>query len=214
MFTGLVEGKARLISEQSIGNAKRLGFDLSTLCDGVRLGDSIALNGCCLTVVKISEACCWFELGEETLNRTSLGKIRTGDEVNCERSLRVGDRMGGHFVTGHVDGLATLSRRRDDGPWSYFYFSADRRLLLQMAPKGSVTVDGVSLTLVDANDAYFSVALIPHTLEVTTLGRLAVGDQVNIETDILAKYVQRASATDSIATDSIASDSIASDANL
>ena len=99
--------------------------------------------------------------------------------------------MGGHFVTGHVDGLGTLKQRRDEGEWSYFTFSADKPLLRQMASKGSITIDGVSLTLVDVNDEIFSIALIPHTLKVTTLGDLRVGDQVNLETDILAKYVQR-----------------------
>ena len=100
--------------------------------------------------------------------------------------------MGGHFVTGHVDGLGMLKKRRDEGEWSYYYFSADKNLMRQMASKGSITIDGVSLTLVDANDEFFSIALIPHTLKVTTLGDLRIGDQVNLETDILAKYAQRA----------------------
>ncbi len=99
--------------------------------------------------------------------------------------------MGGHFVTGHIDGLGTIVRRRDDGDWSFFYFSTDRSLLRQMASKGSVAVDGISLTLVDVSDVEFSVALIPHTLDVTTLGKRRVGDSVNLETDVLAKYVQR-----------------------
>ncbi len=169
-----------------------MGFDLGSLCDGVRIGDSIAMNGCCLTVVEINDSICWFELGAETLSRTSLGRLAIASLANCERSLRVGDRMGGHYVTGHVDGQATLERRVDEGQWSYFYFSTTLSLLRQMASKGSITVDGVSLTLVDANDQFFSVALIPHTLANTTLGQLRMGDQVNIETDILAKYVHRA----------------------
>ena len=168
-----------------------MGFDLGSLSEGVCLGDSIALNGCCLTVVAIQGTLCWFELGAETLSRTSLGKLKMGDRVNCERSLRVGDRMGGHFVSGHIDGLGRLTERRDEGQWSYFFFTADLGLLRQMASKGSVTLDGVSLTLVDADDRGFSVALIPHTLQVTTLGSLQVGDSINVETDILAKYAQR-----------------------
>ncbi len=192
MFTGLVEAKVPLMESLIEGAGKRMGFDLGPICDGVRIGDSISLNGCCLTVVAIDGTKCWFELGAETLSRTSLGKLKTSQSANCERSLKVGDRMGGHFVTGHIDGQGTLERRRDEGEWSYFFFQAPLNLLRQMASKGSITVDGVSLTLVDANDQFFSVALIPHSLGNTTLGNLQVGDEVNLETDILAKYVQRA----------------------
>ena len=195
MFTGLVESTVSLMESQRIGPGMRMGFDLASLSEGVCLGDSIALNGCCLTVVAIEGTICWFELGAETLSRTSLGKLKLGDRVNCERSLRVGDRMGGHFVSGHVDGLGLLTERRDEGQWSYFFFTADLALLRQMASKGSVTLDGVSLTLVDADDHRFSVALIPHTLQVTTLGSLQVGDSINVETDILAKYAQRVATT-------------------
>ena len=191
MFTGLVEAKVPLVESLFEGAGKRMGFDLGPICDGVRIGDSISLNGCCLTVVAIDGTKCWFELGAETLSRTSLGKLKTSQSANCERSLKVGDRMGGHFVTGHIDGQGILERRRDEGEWSSFFFQAPLNLLRQMASKGSITVDGVSLTLVDANDQFFSVALIPHSLGNTTLGNLKVGDEVNLETDILAKYVQR-----------------------
>jgi riboflavin synthase len=191
MFTGLVEATVKLVESRQEGPGKRMAFDLGQLADGVAIGDSIALNGCCLTVVEIEGSRCWFELGAETLSRTSLGKLQKDSIANCERSLRVGDRMGGHFVTGHIDGLGTLDRRQDEGQWSYYFFKAAPELLRQMASKGSVTLDGVSLTLVDANDDHFSVALIPHTLQVTTLGQLQEGDQINIETDILAKYSQR-----------------------
>jgi len=193
MFTGLVEATVCLREVEQIGTGMRMGFELGPIADGVCIGDSIALNGCCLTVVAIKETQCWFELGAETLSRTSLGKLTMGGLVNCERSLRVGDRMGGHFVSGHIDGLGQLVERRDDGQWSYFFFTADIGLLRQMASKGSVTLDGVSLTLVDADDRGFSVALIPHTLKMTTLGSLLLGDCINIETDILAKYAQRVS---------------------
>ena len=192
MFTGLVEAKVPLIEALNEGTGKRMGFDLGAISDGVQIGDSIALNGCCLTVVAIQGTKCWFELGAETLARTSLGKLEIADFANCERALRVGDRLGGHYVTGHIDDQGLLDRRRDEGQWSYFFFKAPLNLLRQMASKGSITVDGVSLTLVDANDDFFSVALIPHTLINTTLGGLQVGAQVNLETDILAKYVQRA----------------------
>ena len=192
MFTGLVEAKVPLVESVVVGPCKRMGFDLGAIGDGVRIGDSIAMNGCCLTVVAIDGTRCWFELGAETLARTSLGKLEPSQTANCERSLKVGDRMGGHFVTGHIDGQGSLVRRRDEGEWSYFYFHAPLSLLRQMASKGSITVDGVSLTLVEVNDESFSVALIPHTLANTTLGQLKIGDVVNLETDILAKYAQRA----------------------
>jgi len=192
MFTGLVEGTVQVVDSVPEGTGKRMGFNLGPLSEEVKIGDSIALNGCCLTVVAIDGLTCWFELGSETLSRTSLGRLAVSDTANCERSLKVGDRMGGHYVTGHVDGQGRLRERLDDGQWSYFFFEAPLPLLRQMVSKGSITIDGVSLTLVDANDEFFSVALIPHTLSETTLGRLQEGDQVNLETDILAKYVQRA----------------------
>jgi riboflavin synthase len=192
MFTGLVESKVSLLETSQIGPGKRLVFDLGELSEDVRIGDSIAIHGCCLTVVELRGNAASFELGAETLSRTCLGNIPVGGKANCERSLQVGDRMGGHFVTGHIDGLGTLLRRHQEGEWAHCYFSADILLLRQMVSKGSITIDGVSLTLVDANDEFFSVALIPHTLQATTLGELQIGSQVNLETDILAKYVQRA----------------------
>lgn len=193
MFTGLVEGIASLTASTPQGSGVRLTFDLDRLAEGLTVGDSVAINGCCLTVVAIDGSHVSFEAGEETLAKTGLGGLRPDDRVNIERSLRVGDSMGGHFVTGHIDGQGTLRKRIDDGEWSYFHFAAPPRLLKQMASKGSITVDGVSLTLVDVTNDEFSIALIPHTLSVTTLGHLQIGDLVNLETDILAKYVERIS---------------------
>lgn len=192
MFTGLVEGMAQVAASVFDGVGLRLTLDLRELSEGVRIGDSICVSGCCLTVVAIELSQCMFELGSETLSKTNFLSLKPDAFVNIERSLRVGDRMGGHFVTGHVDGLGELQRRRDEGEWAHFYFSASKSLLRQMVPKGSITIDGVSLTVVDATDETFSIALIPHTLEVTTLGRLQINDKVHLETDILAKYVQRA----------------------
>ena len=191
MFTGLVEAMVRVVNLQKEGSGTRFSIDLAEISEGVRLGDSISLNGCCLTVVALQGTVADFEAGEETLKRTNLGRQAIGNRLNAERSLRVGDRMGGHYVTGHIDGVAPVSDRSNDGKWSYFRFAPPKELLLQMASKGSVAVDGVSLTLVDVTDHEFSVALIPHTLDVTTLGARKVGDLVNIETDVLAKYVQR-----------------------
>jgi riboflavin synthase len=131
-----------------------------------------------------------FQAGTETLSRTNLGKLASGSPVNLERSLKVGDRMGGHYVTGHIDSVGQVAIREDDGEWAKFWFSIPPLLSRQMASKGSVAVDGISLTLVDVEAGRFSVALIPHTLDVTTLGKREVGDEVNIETDLLAKYVE------------------------
>ncbi len=180
-----------LVAVQAEGPSKRFTFDLSPLSDLPTLGESIAFNGCCLTLIGFDGKRSLFEAGEETLSRTNLGQLRVGDRVNAERALRVGDRLGGHYVTGHIDSLGTVCQRRDDGQWTFMHFEAPLSLLRQMASKGSIAADGVSLTLVDVTDRSFSVALIPHTLQVTTLGQLRVGSQVNLETDVLAKYVER-----------------------
>jgi riboflavin synthase len=162
-----------------------------SLAQEMQVGASIAVNGCCLTVVDVQAETFGFDAGAETLSRTNLGRLTAGSYVNLERSLRLGDRLGGHFVTGHIDGVGQLERRIDDKDWSTFWFRVPAELSRQMASKGSIAVDGVSLTLVDVEPGRFSVALIPHTLKVTTLGPLEVGDPVNLETDVLAKYVEQ-----------------------
>jgi riboflavin synthase len=191
VFTGLVEGMVTLVDRIAVGTGERMTFDLGPLADGVQIGDSICLSGCCLTVVAIDGARCTFELGSETLSRTCFGSLEVGDHINCERSLKAGDRLGGHFVTGHVDAVGTVLHRKDEGEWRFLHFSGPIELMRHMATKGSVAVDGVSLTIVDADDSHFSVALIPHTLQVTTLGTLRTGSRVHLESDILAKYVAR-----------------------
>jgi riboflavin synthase len=173
------------------GAGRRLTIDAGHLSEGAERGDSIAINGCCLTVVDIEAHHLSFEAGEETLSRTNLGRLRVGSPVNLERSLRAGDRLGGHYVTGHIDATGLLTRREDDPPWAKLWFSLPETIAPQLASKGSIAVDGVSLTLVDVTQDLFSVALIPHTLAVTTLGALSEGDPVNLETDVLAKYVER-----------------------
>ena len=195
MFTGLVEelGVVDKVVPGAEGNARavRLFLRAPAIAKDAVLGDSIAVNGCCLTLVKRSRDALAFDAGSETLSRTNLGQLGPKSRVNLERSLRLGDRLGGHLVSGHVDGQAKLIERRDEGEWSHFVFRAERRLMRQMASKGSIAVDGVSLTLVDVKSNHFSVALIPYTLEHTTLGFLKVGNSVNLETDLLAKYVER-----------------------
>src|SRR5262245_29024158 len=195
MFTGLVEEiglvQALRASGRKEGQSLRITIKAPLAAKDAAIGDSIAVNGCCLTIVKKSKALLEFDAGEETLSRTNLGRLTKGSRVNLERSLQVGDRLGGHFVAGHIDGTGTLLQRRDERDWSSFVFRAGPRLLRQMASKGSIAVDGVSLTLVAVERDRFSVALIPHTLANTTLGQLKVGDQVNLETDLLAKYVEK-----------------------
>lgn len=191
MFTGLVETLGSVAQLEVQGPGVRLQIDAGGIVADAAIGDSIAINGCCLTVVARDGTLLSFEAGSETLSRTNLGRLQVGSSVNLERSLKVGDRLGGHYVSGHIDGLGTLDARQQEGEWAFLWFRVPSQLTRQMASKGSVAVDGVSLTLVEVESERFSVALIPHTLAVTTLGQLKPGDHVNIETDILAKYVQR-----------------------
>jgi len=197
MFTGLVEGlgtitamvpevagiRLTLLPPEVLANAPDH--------DRCQLGDSIAINGCCLTVIDIASDEWSFQAGTETLSKTNLGRLTVGDVVNLERSLPVQGRLGGHFVQGHVDGVGTVAAIETDGDWVTMRFDVPESLAALMVPKGSVAVDGVSLTLVEVTANQFRIALIPHTLEVTTLGRRQVRDPVNIETDILGKYVQK-----------------------
>lgn len=190
MFTGLVETLGTVTRLTSDGTLMRnLEIDAEPLLEGARIGDSVAINGACLTIVSLESQRMAFEAGPETLKKTNLGELKQGDRVNLERALRVGDRMGGHMVQGHVDGVGQISRRHREGEWETIWFSCPPELAEQMVPKGSIAVDGISLTLVDVTENAFSVALIPHTLAVTTLGFKKVGASVNLETDLLAKYV-------------------------
>ncbi len=215
MFTGLVQQLAEVVELVSAPPGMRLVIgprseagetkapvtdaalpgdvlpDCVALFEEAALGDSIAINGCCLTVVGVEGGHLSFDAGPETLQRTNLGELVPGCPVNLETSLSLGDSLGGHLVTGHIDGVGTVERRIDDADWSTLWFAAPELLMRQMASKGSVAVDGVSLTLVDVEADQFSVALIPHTLKVTTLGTRSLGDRVNLETDVLAKYVER-----------------------
>lgn len=191
MFSGIVEWLGTVAQMEAMPPGLRLVVDAGPVADDATIGASIAVNGCCLTVVARAERRLSFDVGPETLERTNLGRLSVGSRVNLEGSLRVGDQLGGHFVSGHVDHAGTVDERQDDREWSFFWFRVPAQLTRQMVPKGCVAVDGVSLTIVAVEAERFSVMLIPHTLAVTTLGQRRVGDAVNIETDLLAKYVQR-----------------------
>jgi len=191
MFTGLVELMATIVEVNAAPPGRRIVVAAPDFAGSVAIGDSIAVNGCCLTVIEVRDANLAFDAGPETLERTNLGQLVAGSSVNLERSLRVGDRLGGHFVTGHTDGVATLTERVETPGETRMTFRTDAALTQMMILKGSLAVDGVSLTLTDVSEGSFSVALIPHTLAMTTLGSLTVGDAVNLETDLVAKYVGR-----------------------
>ena len=191
MFSGIVEALGTVAELRPEPPGARLIIREPKIAAETAVAQSISVNGCCLTVVQTGEETMAFEAGPETLSRTNLGELQTGSPVNLERALQVGDRLGGHFVSGHIDGAGELLQREDLGEWSNFWFSVPRQLAAQMASKGSITIDGVSLTIVDSEPDRFSVALIPYTLAVTTLGSLKIGGKVNLETDLLAKYVQR-----------------------
>ena len=191
MFSGIVEALGTVAELRMEPPGCRIIIREAKIAAETKVADSICVNGCCLTVVEQNGDTFGFQAGPETLARTNLGQLKPGSRVNLERALAVGGRLGGHFVSGHIDGTGTLIERIDQGDWSTFWFSVPRSLAVQMASKGSIAVDGVSLTIVESQADRFSVALIPYTLDVTTLGPLTVGGKVNLETDILAKYVQR-----------------------
>jgi len=192
MFTGLIETVGRVVSAERMAGGVRLQVDLGPAAAGVRPGDSVNLSGACQTVAAVAGAVADFDTVAETLARTTLGSWCTGTAVNVERSLRPGDRLGGHFVAGHVDATGRVTENRERaGEW-VLRVEAPEPLAPEIAPKGSIAVDGVSLTVVEAGPPAFSAALIPTTLRETTLGRLGPGDRVNLETDLLAKYVRRA----------------------
>lgn len=192
MFTGLVETVGKVVAVTNDGTICTLVIEAEEIVKGVAVSDSVAVNGCCLTVVAKSATTLSFQAVPETLFRTNLGELVEGSVVNLERALTMGSRLGGHFVSGHVDGLAMIDKIIDhDGECADYYFHINKELAKNMASKGSVAVDGISLTLVRCEPEVFSVCLIPYTLAATTLGSKVVGDKVNIETDILSKYVQR-----------------------
>jgi len=186
VFTGIVEELGTVRTVEQRGSAARVVIEARVVTDGSRVGDSIAVNGCCLTVVDLGAGWWAADAVAETLGRTNLGGLRPGDPVNLERPVALGGRLGGHIVQGHVDGVGTVEEAAPD-----LRVSAEPQVIRYLVPKGSVTVDGVSLTVVAVDRDWFTVAVIPHTMQVTTLGRRTPGDSVNLEVDVIAKYAER-----------------------
>jgi riboflavin synthase len=192
LFTGIIEGIGKILKiEKSTKNrsAVKMTVDLGGYARGLKIGQSVALNGVCLTVTGISNSKCNFEMIEETTKKTDLGNLKVGGIVNIERSLKVGDRMEGHFVLGHVDGVGTIKKIEKKPKEIKVWFEIPRHLSRFVVQKGSIAVDGISLTVVDVRKNLASVCLIPHTVQITNFQTRNVGDKINIETDILGKYL-------------------------
>lgn len=192
MFTGIIEGLGTIIrfdkNTKTRSEAKMM-VNLGKIAKGLRVGDSVAINGVCLTAIHIAKGVAKFEMVGETIKKTNLGSLENGDRVNIERSLKIGDRLEGHFVLGHVDGSGIISKINKQPNQIQIWIELPRELSKYVAKKGSITIDGISLTIVDKTKSRFSVSIIPHTMKVTNLGLKKIGDKVNIETDVLGKYI-------------------------
>jgi len=191
MFTGIIEEVGTVLALRPEGNVARLAIRAEVVREGLHVGDSLATNGVCLTVERIEPAQLLLTMMPETLRRTTLQHLKPGDRVNLERALQFNGRLGGHLVAGHVDGVGVLLQITGVGEERVLTFSMPRELARFIAPKGSITIDGISLTVVDAGTDTFSVSLIRHTLANTTLATLTVGSRVNLEVDLLARYLDR-----------------------
>ncbi|TDD08012.1 riboflavin synthase [Nonomuraea diastatica] len=191
MFTGIIEEKGEVVAIERSGGGALLSVRGPLVTSDARHGDSIAVNGVCLTVVTAGDDVFTVDVIRESLDRSSLGALIEGSAVNLERSVRADQRLGGHIVQGHVDGTATLLSREPGESWDDVRFSLPEPLARYVAEKGSIAIDGISLTVTTVDDESFGVSLIPTTLKLTTLGDRQVGDMVNIEVDVIAKYVER-----------------------
>lgn len=191
MFTGLIREVGRVAGVTGGDGGVRLEIEAPLTSDGAAIGDSVAINGVCLTVVGVDGARLAFDAVPETLARSSLGGLTAGSPVNLEPALRAGDALGGHFVQGHVDGVGAVRTVEPEGEGRRLWFDAPLDLLRYVVEKGSISIEGTSLTVAALDEAGFAVALIPHTLAETTFGKLRAGDPVNLEVDVLAKYVER-----------------------
>lgn len=192
MFTGIVEGIGKILKiEKNPKNrsAVHVTVDLGSSSKGLKIGQSVAINGVCLTVTKVDKSKCNFEMIDETTKKTDLGNLKIGSVVNIERSLKAGDRLEGHFVLGHVDGVGIIKKIESKPKEVQIWFEIPKSLSKYVVKKGSIAVDGISLTVVDVKKNLVSVCLIPHTIDVTNFHTKKIGDKINIETDILGKYI-------------------------
>ena len=191
MFTGIIEQVGTISAVEPLGDSVRLTIDAPAILDGVALGDSIAVNGVCLTVAEHTATTFTADCMQETLDRSNLGELRVGSPVNLERAALVNARLDGHIVQGHVDATTTLTSRKSSEHWDVLRFALPPNLARYLVEKGSIAINGTSLTVSALGDDYFEVSLIPITLRDTIFGKLAVGGTVNLEVDVLAKYVER-----------------------
>ncbi|MBN2808849.1 MAG: riboflavin synthase [Deltaproteobacteria bacterium] len=191
MFTGIIEETGAVISSNLSGGSGILRLEAALIPEDCRPGDSIAVNGVCLTVTSLGRRQISFDVSAETLRRSSLGGLKRGERVNLERALAANGRFGGHLVSGHIDGTGTLIKRQPEGNAIIFTFSAPPNITRYLIEKGSIAIDGISLTIMQLSGQNFSVAVIPHSLKLTTLGEKAVGDIVNLENDLVAKYIEK-----------------------
>ncbi|NWK02429.1 riboflavin synthase [Marine Group I thaumarchaeote] len=194
MFTGIIIGTGKVTKlnpKPKNRSAIQMIVDLGKYARGLKIGQSVAINGVCLSATKISKNKCIFEMIDETIKKTDLGNVKVGSTVNIERSLKVGDRLEGHFVLGHIDGVATITKIEKKPKEVKFWFKIPKKLTKYVVKKGSIALDGISLTVVDAKKDITSVCLIPQTIKVTNFKSKKVGDKLNIETDILGKYIKK-----------------------
>ena len=194
MFTGIIIGTGKVTKlnpKPKSRSAIQMTVDLGKYVSGLKIGQSVAINGVCLSATKISRNKCVFEMIDETIKKTDLGNVKAGSTVNIERSLKVGDRLEGHFVLGHIDGVATITKIEKKPKEVKFWFKVPKKLVKYVVKKGSIALDGISLTVVDAKKDIASVCLIPQTIKVTNFKSKNVGDKLNIETDILGKYIKK-----------------------
>lgn len=191
MFTGIVEETGKLISLTKGSKSCVISISCLTVLEGTKIGDSIAVNGICLTVTGISSGSFTADVMNETLSRSSLGHLKPGSKVNLERAMPADGRFGGHIVSGHIDGTGTIQQIRDDDNAVWYTIQASPSILRYVVEKGSIAIDGISLTVAKVDETSFQVSVIPHTREVTALSQTAVGTEVNLENDIIGKYVDR-----------------------
>ncbi len=191
MFTGIIEGKGKVLRIERRGEARRLTIEFPSHLTEVQLGDSISINGACLTIVEKGNQTSRLDLSEETIRRTVLGELKEGDTVNLERALRLNDRLGGHFVTGHIDGIGVITEKKKERDFVNLRVRVPENVSKYVVPKGSIAIDGISLTVNECRGKEILLTIIPYTMEKTTLMDKRAGDHVNLEADILGKYVEK-----------------------